>query len=140
MNSGNSVTIGRDAHGNVIATGDRNRINAKIHAAPASEAPRPSDAIDIIEELQQIRIVLQRIGGEHTQKIGRAFEDATEEAQKAEPDKDEIGAALNRALNYARKSNAFAHEAGNLTQHLANTVAWLGSNWHQLLSIVGVAP
>jgi hypothetical protein len=45
---------------------------------------------------------------------------------------------LNRALDYAKKGNGFAEEVGKLAPHVTNAVAWLGSNWHQLLSVVGL--
>jgi hypothetical protein len=49
-----------------------------------------------------------------------------------------VGDALNRALKYAQKAEGFASAMEKLQPHLAKTTAWLGDNWHKLLSIVGL--
>jgi hypothetical protein len=138
MAGGRSVNVGGDAVGNAIVTGDRNKVDAKIEAKLVKTTLPSAGSIDLSKELAQIRAILERIGGEHAGKIDRAFDDAAEEAQKPEPNKDEIGTALNRALDYAKKGNGFADEIGKLAPHVTNAVAWLGSNWHQLLSVVGL--
>jgi hypothetical protein len=89
--------------------------------------------------LAQILAVLERIGGENAGKIRRALDDAVEEAKKPEPNKDEVGGALNRALDYAKASRGFAEEVSKLAPHVKNAVGWLGANWHKLLAIVGLA-
>jgi len=139
MKGSRMANISRDAVGNVITTGDRNTIEAKIESKLTKTTLPSAASVDLSKELTQIRIILGRIGGQHTSKIGRALDDAAEEAQKPEPNKDEIGTALNRALDYAKKGNGFAVEIGKLAPHVINAVAWLGSNWHHLLSVVGLA-
>jgi len=71
-------------------------------------------------------------------KIDRALEDAAEEIAKPEPDRDEIGQVLDRALSYAQKAEGFAETAGKLQTHITNAVSWLGDNWHKLLGLVGL--
>jgi hypothetical protein len=71
--------------------------------------------------------------------VGRALDDAEEEARKPEPDKDEIGAALRRALDYAKKGSGFAEEVAKLAPHVRDAVGWLGAGWHKLLPLVGLA-
>jgi hypothetical protein len=95
--------------------------------------------LDISKEFAEIRTILEKIGGEHAGKVGRALDDVAEEARKSKPDKGEIGSALERALGYAKKGDAFADEVQKLVPHITNAVAWLGSNWHKLLPLVGVA-
>jgi len=80
--------------------------------------------------------VLEQLGGEQKGRIGRALDDAAEEARKPEPDKDEVGAALGRALKYAKKTGGFAEEVARLAPHVRNAVGWLGANWHKLLPLV----
>jgi len=139
MTSDRSVKVGRDALANVVTTGDRNAVDANIEAKVMNVSlPRP-DEVNLTDELAKIKVILKRVGGEHAAKVGRALEDANDEAKKKEPNKDEIGAALSRALEYARKVNSFAEETGELAPRLTNVVAWLGSNWYKLLSIVGLA-
>jgi hypothetical protein len=139
MSGERSISIGRDAVGFVGVTGDRNRVDAKINATLTRTSLPPADTVDISRELVGIRAVLEQIDSEQSGKIRRALDDAAEEAGKPTPDKDEIGAALERALNYAKKGSGFAEELGKLAPHIKNAVGWLGANWHKLLAIVGLA-
>jgi hypothetical protein len=128
------VSIKGDAVGNVITTGDDNAIEAHVTAAK-HQVPLPDPAaVDVAKELAAIRAILTGLGSEHDKKIGRALDDASEEAGKPKPDKDELGRALDRALGHARSAAAFAAEASKLAPHLAGAVAWLGDRWHALLS------
>ncbi|MFL6313337.1 MAG: hypothetical protein ACJ71W_14645 [Terriglobales bacterium] len=136
MNDNRSVSVGGNAARNVITTGDHNQVNAKIESLV--ENLPPAGSVDIKKELAEIRSILERIPGEHTAKIGRALDDATEEAHKSDPNKQEIGSALSRALDYAKKGAGFVEEIGKLSPHLMNAVAALGPSWHQLLSYVGL--
>lgn len=138
MSGSRSVNVGGDAVGNVITTGDRNKVDATIDARLVKTTLPPASSVDISKELVQIRAVLERIGGEQAGKIGRALDDAAEEAAKPKPNKDEIGAALGRAIDYAKKGSAFADEVEKLVPHITNAVGWLGSNWHKLLPLVGL--
>ena len=128
-----SINIGRDANGNVLNTGDRNHVSAQI----AVSLP-PPNSVDIAHELTEIRSVLARIGSEHADIIGRAMDDASAELHNSPNNKDEIGAALGRALDYAKKSRSFADEIGKLAPHVLNAAAWLGTNWYKLLGVVGL--
>ena len=138
MTGSRSIRIGRDAVGSVMVTGDQNRVDARIEAKQTKAALLPAGSVDIGKELAQIRAVLERLGGEQAGKVGRALDDAEEEARKPAPDKDEIGAALERALDYAKKSSGFAQEVAKLVPHVKNAVGWLGGNWHKLLAVVGL--
>lgn len=139
MSKSKSVSIGRDAVGSVFTTGDGNKIDAKINVSLTKAALPDGNAVDIAKELAQIRAVLQRSGSEHIEKASRALDDADEEAKKLRPNRDEIGKALSRALDYAKTGAGFAEVIGELVPHLTSAVAWLGTNWHPLLSIVGLA-
>src|SRR5437016_12550759 len=123
MEGGTSAKIGRDAVGNVVTSGNENQVNAKIAAKLVKTMLPAARSVDVVQELVQIRAILDRVGGEHTGKIGRAVDDAVEEAKKREPNKDEIGGALNRAIEYAKKSSGFAEEVENLVPHLTKAVA-----------------
>lgn len=122
--------------GNTIVTGDHNRVQADVRSQ-LWQFP-PADSVNITAELAALRAILVRLGDEHAGKIGRALDDAEEEAQKPAPNKHEIGAAVTRALEYAKKSSEFLSAAGKLTPHLTGVVSWLGSAWHHLLPLVGI--
>ena len=80
-----------------------------------------------------------QIDSQDRKKIENAFSDADDELTKPEPDKDKIGRALDRALDYAKKADGFASNIEALKPHVTNVAAWLGSNWYKLLGVVGLA-
>jgi hypothetical protein len=129
------VQIGRDAVGNVITTSDHNVVEAHV-TATNHEAPLVDPAIvEVAKELAAIRALLTSLESEHAKKIGRALDDADDEAgKKTAGNKDELGKALDRALSYAKSASAFATTAAKLGPHLKNVVAWLGDKWTALLT------
>jgi TIR domain len=139
MPNGRSINIGGDAAGSVLVAGDSNRVNAHIEVSLTKTTLPAAASVDISQELAQIRSVLERIGGEHAGRMGRAMDDAAAELRNTPQNKDEIGAALGRALDYGKNSRHFADEVGQLAPHVLNAVAWLGANWNKLLPIVGLA-
>ena len=139
MPGNRSISVGRDANGSIMVAGDNNRIDARIQAPQARTSLPPAGTIDIGQELAQIRAVLARIGGENAGKIQRALDDATDEANRPDPNRDEVGRALDRALVYAKGSTGFAEEVSKLAPRVKNAVGWLGASWHKLLAIVGLA-
>lgn len=134
-----SINVGGDAVANVIVTGDENRVEAALKPKTITATLPLAASVDIVEALAQISTVLQHTSSEQANKIHRALADALDEARGASPNKDEIGTALSRALDYAKKGTDFADQVAKLTPHLTNAVAWLGSNWHRLLSIIGLS-
>ncbi len=71
--------------------------------------------------------------------MDRALLDAEEEAAKPEPDKDEIGGAIERVVKYARGASEFAEQVEKLAPRLAAVASWLGSNWIKILAMAGIA-
>jgi hypothetical protein len=125
-----SVSIGRDAIGSSIVTGDGNTVvTAGLPAA---------GSVDMGAELTALRELLTTLRTDDTPKIGRALDDAGDELSKPTPDKDEIGSAIERAVKYARGATDFADQSAKLAPHLSAVCAWLGSNWHKLLAIAGI--
>lgn len=129
-----SVHIGRDAHGNIIQTGDQN--TATLHYERV-KLPAP-EQVDIAAELAAIRALLLKLSTPDQGKMERALKDAQDELTKATPDKDEVGKALDRALDYAKKASGFAESLKVLSPHVIAAVAWLGSHWHRLLEGIGL--
>jgi hypothetical protein len=140
MASDRGVTIGRDAVGNVITTGDRNKVKATITATKREVAPGepPTPPVDVAKELASIREALASLSSQNATKISRALDDAAEEAAKPDGgDKDEVGKALDRAMGYAKSATAFATTVAGLGQPLHNLVGWLGEQWSTLLTHLG---
>ena len=129
-----SVSIGGSVTGSAVQTGDSNIAN--IQFQPVS-LPAP-ESVDMRAELDALRAVLAKLESSDRRKIDNAFADAEEELNKPKPDKDEVGKALDRAFDYAKKAEGFASLVEKLKPHLTKTTAWLGENWHKLLGIVGL--
>ena len=97
----------------------------------------PADRIDIRSELAALKELLVGLNTGDRTKIANALAEAADEAAKPQPDKNEIGGALERALGYAGKATDFGDKAGKIATHVQNAVAWLGDHWHKLLPLVG---
>ena len=128
-----SVSIGGNAAGSAIITGDSSTANINFQQV----IPTPA-GVNIQVELNALREILAKLETSDRRKIDNAFADAQEELNKPQPDKDEVGDALNRALKYAQKAEGFADAIAHLQPHLAKTTAWLGDNRHELLSFVNL--
>ena len=130
-----SVSVGGNAIGNVIVTGDRNVVRAKITQVTLP----PPETVDMAAEIQALREVLTALDTPDARKIRNAFDEVGDELAKPSPDKDEVGQALQRALGYAEKVAGFADKVEALAPRVVNAVSWLGKNWHKLLATVGLS-
>ncbi|MER9082087.1 trypsin-like peptidase domain-containing protein [Mesorhizobium sp. M0895] len=131
-----SISIGGNATDSVIVMGDRNKVAANIKAVRYSPVESVEYAISIKSELASIRAIIEQHGPGQAGEIGLALDDATEEVSRESPDRDEVGQALQRALQSAEKAKGFSEGIGNLAPHVRNTVLWLGDNWSRLLAYV----
>jgi hypothetical protein len=132
--SDRSVSFGGSVTGSAIVTGDNNTTSLQFTQTTLP----PAETIDIRAELAAVRDLLRQLRSETSKKIDRAMEDALDEIKKPEPDRDEVGDALHRALKYAKQAEGFADTTSNLKQHVTNAVSWLGDDWRKLLSLVGL--
>ena len=121
-----SINIGGNATGNVIIAGDKNR------AALYSEQVALPPEVNINAELAALREVLSKLQSPDQLKIDNAMSEAEAELQKKEPDKDEVG----KALDYSKKAGTFSQIIQNLQPHVIGAVAWLGENWRFLIDLV----
>lgn len=135
-NSGNdrSIRIGRDTTGSQIIAGDYNQ--AKMGDVRA-ELPSP-ETVQPAVELAELRELFKALHAPDQGKIDRALTDAEEEAAKPEPNRDEIGSALERALGYAKKASDFGEQAEKIAPRVKALASWLGVNWHKILAVVGM--
>jgi len=128
------VSIGGNVTGSAIVTGDHNVTSLQFTQTTLP----PAESVDVQAEFAALRQILADLQAADQKKIERALEDAAEEITKPEPDRDELGQALNRALTYAQKAEGFAATVGKLQTHTTKIVSWLGDNWHKLLPLVGL--
>ena len=123
-----SISIGGSVTGSAMITGDDNITS--VQYSPVSDT---TPDVDIRGELNAMREILVNLSSLDSRKIDNAVVDALEEFNKPQPDKTEVGKALERAFDYAQKAIGFASVIEKLNPHLNKTVAWLGTDWHKLL-------
>ncbi|MEO1373436.1 MAG: hypothetical protein AAFW70_03735 [Cyanobacteria bacterium J06635_10] len=133
-----SVSMGGSASitGGAIITGENSTANIKNQNQQVS-LPAP-ESVNIQAEINALREIIGQLETSDRRKIENAFEDAQEELNKPQPDKDEVGKPLERALEYAKKTAGFASAIAILQPHLSKNTGYLGDNWHQLLNLVGL--
>jgi len=129
-----SVSIGGNAQGNIIQTGDRNTASLEYKQV---QLP-PAETVDLLATLSAMRTLLIQLNTPDQRKITNALDEAQEESEKPSPDKQEVGKALSRALEYAQKAAGFAEVLVKLQPHVVAAVAWLGGQWQPLLTAVGL--
>ncbi len=130
-----SVSIGGSVTGSAIVTGDGNTVSVHYQQAnlPLSES------VDMRAELQALRHALAALQTPDRRKIDNALDEAEEEANKPQPDKDEIGKAMERALSYAQKTEGFTGTLETIAPRVEKAAAWLGEHWYKLLPLVHLA-
>ncbi len=126
---------GRDFIGAQIITGDH--VTATMTGVKVSLPP--ADSVDIKAELSALRDALASLNAPDQGKLDRALQDAEEEAAKPEPDRDEIGGAIERVVKYAKAASEFGEQVEKLAPRLAAVASWLGSNWVKILAMAGIA-
>jgi len=130
--SNRSVTA-RDVTGSSIVTGDRNIVSTAMKQI----ALPPAEQVDVKAELAARREALAELKKVPDRgKLDRAMEDAAEETAKPEPDKKEVGGALERVVKYAKAADDFGEHTEKLLPRLAALASWLGPAGHTLLSML----
>ena len=132
--SDHSIHIGGNARGNVIQTGDNNTTAFTYQTVSLP----PAESVDIRNELAALKTILTELETPERKKIVNAFSDAEAELEKAEPDKSEIGKALERALDYGGKLEKFSSLSNKLKPHVVNAAGWLGEYGAKLLAAIGL--
>jgi chaperonin cofactor prefoldin len=131
-----SVTA-REITSSTIVTGDHNTVSTTMKqiALPAA------DQVDVKAELAALRDALAELQKVPDRgKLDRAIEDAVEETGRANPDKAEVGDALERVGKYAKAADDFGEHAEKLLPRLAALGSWLGAHGHNLLAMLGISP
>jgi hypothetical protein len=129
-----SVTTG-GLTGSSVVTGDYNQVSTsmKQYTLP------PPGTVDVRAELAALRELVSKLNIQDRGKLNRAIEDATEETNKADPDKEEVAGAVGRVIKYVKTADDFSEHASNLLPHIAALGSWLGAHGHALLAAVGIA-
>lgn len=132
---GNINVVSGNANGAVLAAG--NNIRIENHGDFSRlRLPDPQN-VDMAATLQALREILTALPTPDQKKIHNALAEAADEMARPEQDRDEVGKALQRALEYAQKSGEFADRMEELVPHVKSAASWLGTAWHGLLNLVG---
>jgi hypothetical protein len=94
--------------------------------------------VDVGAELATVRRILSGMRADDAILIGIALDEARHQLEKPQPDTDRLGAALQRALDFASRDDSFDDRRDALAQPLRRICAWLGGPWHRLLGFVGL--
>ena len=129
-----SISVGRDVVGSALVTGDSNTMKIQFKQATIP----PASDVNIKAEIEELRQLLLSLTTDKQSRIETALNEAAEDAAKTDPDKNEIGKSLERALDYASKASDFAEKSGKVASAVQNIVGWLGDNWTKLLPLVGL--
>lgn len=121
-----SISIGGNVTGGAVQTGDKNTAMINFQQGSLS-AP---ESVNIRVEISAVYNIIAQLETPDRRKINNAFEDVEEELSKTQPDKEELGMSLKRALDYAKKAEGFAEVVALLQPHLNKISAWLeGKNF-----------
>jgi hypothetical protein len=135
-NGSNRSVTARDITGSSIVTGNQNTVSTTM----TQVALPPSDKVDLKVELAALQELLAELKNVPDRgKLDRAMLDATEEAAKAQPEKAEIGGAVERAVKYAKSADDFGGHVEKLLPRLAAIASWAGAAGRGLLALAGAA-
>lgn len=98
----------------------------------------PPESVDMAAELKALREALATLQTPDRRKIDNALDEAEDELQKPQPDKNEVGKAVDRALDYAKKADGFTEAIAKIQPRVEKAAAWLGENWYKLLGVVNL--
>jgi hypothetical protein len=134
-NGDNRSVTAREITGSSVVTGDNNLVSTRMQQVTLP----PPDTVDVRAELAALREFVGKLNLQDRGKLNRAIEDATEETNKADPDKEEVAGAVGRIVKYAKAADDFSEHASNLLPHIMALGSWLGPHGHALLTAVGIA-
>ena len=135
-NGSNRSVTARDIRGSSIVPRDHNTVSTSM----TQVALPPADKVDLKAELTALRELLAELKNVPDRgKLDRAMQDAVEETAKAQPDKDEVGGAVERAIKYAKSANDFGDHVEKLLPRLAAIASWAGVAGRGLLALISVA-
>jgi len=117
-----TINIGGDVTGSAITLGDNNTVTMK----GVKVALPPAASVDVAAEIASLKAMLADLNSPDQGKMARALQDAEEEAQKPDPDKAEVGGAIERAIKYAQKADTFSDHIEKLAPRIGALISWLG--------------
>src|SRR5687768_16789078 len=105
MQNGRSISVGGSVAGAYVVAGDGNRLEGNT-----AQASVGTQSADLERTLTALRALLLDLNSAHKPEIEQALNEASEEVARETPDRDKIGTALTRAIDYASKAGDFAEK------------------------------
>jgi hypothetical protein len=129
---GRSISVGGNVTGGIILTGDHNT------ASLTYTQPPPADSVDVAAEVAALRALMEKLAAPESRKLGRALDDASEEATRPEPDKAELAGALERAVKASKGASDFVQNATEITERVVRLAGWIGPLANGALALLGL--
>jgi hypothetical protein len=123
--SKNSVSVGGSVSQSAVVAGDQNKVQL-TREVPVG-LPSEMATEEIMQALQTLRELLERLDATDRGKIVRALDDAQEEAQKPTPDKEEMAGAMERVVKYAKTAHGIGEVVVEIQRPLSIIAGWIGT-------------
>ena len=130
-----SVNVSGGVHGGVVNAGDDTEIAVTVTRGQPPAGPE----VDVAAEIAGLRALLEGLDTPERGRLGRAMEDAGEEAAKPSPDRQEVADALERAVKASKGAADFADNADRIRERVARIAGWLGPLAKGALALLGPA-
>jgi len=123
--SKNSVSIGGSVSQSAVVAGDQNKVQLTREVTVGQPSEMATE--EIMQALQTLRELLERLDTTDRGKIVRALDDAQEEAQKPTPDKEEMAGAMERVVKYAKTAHGIGEVVVEIQRPLSIIAGWIGT-------------
>jgi hypothetical protein len=125
-----NIKVGGNVVGSALAAGSSNVQTVTFSGPDAAEREK------VFTALQAIQTALGELRGAPAKSAQREAAAAVDAAKAQEADKDEIGSALETALQAAKKAEEFATISSKLLPLIQTVATWLGGGWTGLISLL----
>ena len=139
--SNTTINVGRDATGNVFATGDNSTTNATVTNTVTTGTLPPAESVDMPAVMQELRdfIAGLQLDKREEVQVRNALEEVEMEVQASEPNKEAASGAVGRILTALRKANKFTEDVQAAAPTLIKLGGWLGATFSRpLLGSIGI--
>jgi len=123
--SKNSVSVGGSVSQSAVVAGDQNKVQLTREVTVGLPSEMATE--EIMQALQTLRELLERLDATDRGKIVRALDDAQEEAQKPTPDKEEMAGAMERVVKYAKTAHGIGEVVVEIQRPLSIIAGWIGT-------------
>jgi hypothetical protein len=123
--SKNFVSVGGSVSQSAVVAGDQNKVQLTREVTVG--LPSEMTTEEIMQALQTLRELLERLDTTDRGKIVRALDDAQEEAQKPTPDKEEMAGAMERVVKYAKTAHGIGEVVVEIQRPLSIIAGWIGT-------------